>query len=133
MNTAEVFFQFEFEVEEGVDKDALARSIQERLEGIAMVDQADAMPEEMQMIGIDDVAIGIALGVVILRSSREGTEELTKLIRAVKELVAELKGVKTACTKVEVGDEQVPIDHMDNEKVRRLAEELQIGGNSEST
>lgn len=129
MDTAEVFFQFE--VEEGVDKDALARSIQERLGGMAMVDQADAMPEEMQMIGIDDVAIGIALGVVILRSSREGTEELTKLIRAVKELVAELKGVRTART--EVGDEQVPIDHMDDEKVRRLAEELNTGSNSEST
>jgi hypothetical protein len=118
MNTAEVFFQFE--VEEGVDKDSLAQSIQEHFEGMAIVQQAEAMPEEMQVIGIDDVAIGIALGVVVLRSSREGTEELTKLIKAVKELVAELKGVKTART--EVGDEQVPVGQMDDEKIQELAE-----------
>ena len=118
IDTAEVFF--EFEVEEGADRQTLARQIQERFQSSGLVQEAEATPQEVQLTGVEIVA-GIALGVAIVKGSREFTEELTKLIAAAQELVIEIKELRTGL--VEVGDEKVPLGQMDDAKVQTLAEE----------
>ena len=63
MDTAEVFFQFE--VESDADRNALAQWIQERMESLAIVQEAEATPDETRLTGAE-VAAGIALGVLIV-------------------------------------------------------------------
>lgn len=110
-----------FELAEGVDEldtERIADAVQQQLQALEPVAEAEAATEETRLTGVE-VAAGIAAAVLIVRSSRELVEELRKLIPAVQGLIADIRGLKGAT--VEVGNERVPIDHLTDEHLRRLA------------
>jgi hypothetical protein len=110
-----------FELAEGVDEldtERIADAVQQQLQALEPVAEAEAATEETRLTGVE-VAAGIAAAVLIVRSSRELVEELRKLIPAVRGLIADIRGLKGAT--VEVGNERVPIDHLTDEHLRRLA------------
>lgn len=116
MDETELFLHFE--VEDGADRDALAREIQARLEGLEGVGGAEAAPEETMLTGAEIVA-GIAVGIAVVRGARELTAELRQLLAEVNRLVGEVRGLKRAT--VEVGDERVPASAVSDAQVAALA------------
>jgi hypothetical protein len=101
----EVFLRFEFS--DGKDLEQAARLIQERLAGLDMVEEADAIPEETRLTGVEVVA-AIAVTVVIVRSSRELIQEVRKLIPEIQGLVGDVRGFLKSVT-AEVGAEKVQV------------------------
>jgi len=112
--SAEVIWQFE--LEDGADPEAVAAELRRRLAALQPVQEAAVSPPQEERTGVEILAV-IATAVVVLRTGRELTEELTLLIRAVRELVGEVKGVKGAA--VDVEGELVAVEEADP---RRLAE-----------
>ncbi|HEY4281158.1 MAG TPA: hypothetical protein VGM91_23290 [Conexibacter sp.] len=112
--SAEVMWQFE--LEEGADAGAVAVELQRRLSAFEPVEEAAVSPPQEERTGLEILAV-IATAVVVIRTGRQLTEELTGLIRAVRELVGEVKGVKSAAVDIE-GD-LIPVEKLE---ARRLAE-----------
>lgn len=116
MDGTEVFLHFE--VEEGADREAIARLLQERLGELESVREAEATPEETMLTGAEIVA-GIAVGLAIARGARDLTAEVRKVIAEVTALVREIHGLKRAL--VEVGPQRVPAEQIDDGQVAALA------------
>ena len=95
-------YTLQFELEDGVDADALAAEIQQRLAAVDGVEDADAEPMELRFGVAETVAI-IAASVVIIKSTRELVDEL-------KGLVESMSGLKEAY--VELRGERVPLDQV---------------------
>ena len=110
-----------FELEEpgaAGDQALLAAELQQRLGQLDDVEAAQAKPDEQRFTGVEIVA-GITAAVVIVRAGRELTEELTRLIPAIRALISEMKGIKGAT--VEVGDELVPLDQITDDQLGQIA------------
>ena len=96
----------------------LASELQRRLEQLDEVQAVQAKAEEQRFTGIE-IAAGITAAVVVVRAGRELTEELTRLIPAIRALIAEIKGITGAA--VEIDDEIVPLEEVTDEQLKQLA------------
>ena len=100
------------------DAPQLATELQQRLEQLDQVEAVQAKAEEQRFTGVEIVA-GITAAVVVVRAGRELTEELTRLIPAIRALIAEIKGIKGAT--VEIDDELVPLEQVTDQQLEQLA------------
>ncbi len=91
MDTPE--FELDIYVTFAKDTDLLqtAQIIEERLQQLPMVNQVEAVPEQLRMTGVEVVA-AIAIVVLALRGSRQAVKELHELIRELRSLVQDLGG-----------------------------------------
>jgi len=113
---AEVLLRFELSDKKELEQ--TAQLIQERLTALEMIEEAEAVPEETRLTGVE-VGAAIAAAVVIVRSGRELVEELRKLIPQIKGLIGEIRGLKDVF--VEVGDERVSIAQIADVHIQQLA------------
>jgi NurA-like 5'-3' nuclease len=112
---------FHLEVEEGTDREAVAREIQEKLLQIAEVEDAGARPVNSRVTGVE-IAAGIVVVVAIVKGANEVTDELNKLLPKIKDLIINIKEIKKVV--VEVGDESVDIEKADEAVIEQLAENM---------
>lgn len=116
MDTTEVYFHVE--VDEGVDRHAVAAELQRRVAALENVAESEATPDETQLTGAEIVA-GIALGVAVIKGGKQLTVELKSLIDAVAEAVRSIHGLKKAV--VELSDRTVPLEEVGEGEVAALA------------
>ena len=107
-----------FDVTTGADTTAAARTLQERLGALPMVEEAEALPQESRVTGLE-IAGAISAAVIIVRHGRELVTELRKLIPEVKKLVQEIKGLKAPS--VEIGARRVRLDEITESDLEELA------------
>lgn len=114
----EVILHIEFS--DNVDTEETAQLIQNRLSKLEMVEEVEALPDEPRLTGVE-VAGAIAVGIVIIRSSREMIQELRKLIPEIKGLISDIREPKDIS--VEVGREElVPISQLTDAHLQQLAQ-----------
>ena len=87
--------EFELDICVTFEKDTdllqTAQIIEERLQQLPMVNQIEAMPEQLRMTGVEVVA-AITIAVLALRGSRQAVKELHELIRELRSLFQDLGG-----------------------------------------
>jgi hypothetical protein len=81
-----------FEFEEGIDLDAVAQKIKERLQKVEGIEDAAVLPEEAQVTGPEVVAVVVAT-IAVLPQITKGVQELRKLMVEIKGLLGDL-GIK---------------------------------------
>ena len=107
-----------FEVTDSKEAPATAQALEKRLGQLPGVSEAEALPEESRLTGLEIVG-AISAAVVIVRHGRELVTELNKLLPELKKLVGEVKGLKNAF--VEVGPKRVALDQLTAADIEELA------------
>jgi copper chaperone CopZ len=114
----EIALRFEFD--KGTDLAQAADAIRERLSNVDGVSGVYADPEEPRITGLEIVA-AIAVTIEVVQSVRRGVTELRKLLRELKALSSEVRGVQNV--KLEVGKRKVPIGDVGEDDLKELADE----------
>lgn len=110
---------FEFADESRLDETAL--TIQERLSGIDVVNEVEAIPEESSRSTGLEIAAAIGVTVLIVRGGRELVEEIRKLVTEVKKLMVEFQDLKYVY--INLGNQRISLDELSEEQYQQLAEE----------
>jgi hypothetical protein len=116
MDASTLYFRFEFE--DGADGEALARELQNRLARLDTVAEASAREERMRITGAEVVA-AIAVGVLVVRGSRQLVQEINLLLTEVAGMVRNIKGLTSGS--VEVDGRAVALAEVDEKDVATLA------------
>jgi hypothetical protein len=109
-----------FEFEPGTDLDAAARVIRERLARLDMVAAVDARPDDARITGLEIVG-AIAVGVQIVRGTREFVAEARRLIAQLKGLSADIAGLRTIA--LDAGPKPITIDQVTDNDIAQLIDE----------
>jgi len=107
----------QFDVDDNANEEQIAHEIGTVLNNLEMVAEADAMPGERRVTGMEVVAI-IAAVALAVKSGREIAEELPRLIEALRDLPRRIRGLKAA--KVEIEGHWVNLDEVSKEQLYRL-------------
>lgn len=107
-----------FELADREEAATVAQALEKRLGQLPGVAEAEALPEESRLTGLEIVG-AISAAVVVVRHGRELVTELNKLLPELRKLVGEIKGLKNAF--VEVGAKRVPLDQLTQAQVEELA------------
>jgi hypothetical protein len=109
-DTQEHVFRFHFLLSDGADRAGVTAVLRERLAKLDDVAELTVSPGTTRAIDPLSVAAAIGVSVLIVKQTAEGVEALTRLIQAVKKLVAEIEGVSEA--RLEVGDQVRRVDDL---------------------
>ncbi len=109
-DTREHVFTFHFLLSDGADRAAVASVLSERLAKVDDVAELSVSPGTTRVLDPLSVAAAVGVSVLIVKQTAEGVEALTRLIQAVKKLVAEIEGVSEA--RLEVGDQVRRVDDL---------------------
>jgi len=109
----------QFDVDDNANEEQIAHEISTLLNSLNMVAEADTMPGEKRMTGMEVAAI-IAAVALVIKSSREIAEELPRLIEALRDFPRKIRGLKTA--KVEVEGQWINLEKISKEQLNRLIE-----------
>jgi hypothetical protein len=109
-----------FEFESGTDLNAAARVIRERLAALDPVAAVDARPEDARMTGLEIVG-AIAVGVEILRGTRQLVAGVRRLIAEVRGLRGDIAGLRTIV--LDAGPKPIAIDDVTDNDIKQLIDE----------
>ena len=107
-----------FELADGTEAAPTAQALEQGLARLPGVSEAEALPDETRLTGLEIVG-AISAAVVILRKGRELVTELNALLPELRKMVKGVKGLKNAF--VEVGSKRVPIDQLTAAHLEQLA------------
>lgn len=107
-----------FDVDGNADAAAVARALQDRLGKLPMVSEAEALPDETRLTGLEIVA-AISAAVIVVKKGRELVGELRQLIPEIHKLVQEIKGLKGPS--VEIGARRVRLENLTEDDLQELA------------
>jgi hypothetical protein len=109
-----------FEFADGTGLKQAAPKIEDRLRRVEAVKEVEAIPAtDMRFTGAE-VAAAIAVTAMVARSGRDVVAEIRKLVVEVKGLLGDLHDLKNVY--VELGKKRVPIEKLDAQALRELAE-----------
>lgn len=108
----EYLVNFQFDVEPGADRDAIAATLREELARVQDVDGLELTTAGTRAIAIDPMtlAAGISVGVLVVKQTTEALHALTALVAAIRKLKGEVKGLKEA--RLEVGAQVRNLDDL---------------------
>lgn len=109
-----------FEFSQDGDLDQVARTLEQRIAQLQMVDEVESVPEKMKLTGVE-IASAIGVTVLVVKGSREVIGELRKLVAEIKGLIGELRNLKDVS--IDVGDERVGLDALNDGHLRRLEQD----------
>jgi hypothetical protein len=109
-----------FEFEPGTDLDATARIIKKRVAALKTVAAVDARPDDARISGLEIVG-AIAVGVQIVRGSRQLVAEVRRLIADLKGLRGSIAGLRTIA--LDASPKPLAIDHVTDTDIALLIEE----------
>lgn len=115
--TNEYLVNFEFVLEDGADQAAVRALLKERLAKLDGVEQAKV--DGATRFDHATVVAAISVGVLLIDKSASAVEAMRKLVRAVRELADEIKGVKGA--RVQVAGSVVKVDGIADKDLERAA------------
>lgn len=107
-----------FEFEDDGELSQAAETIEERLRSLEVVEQAQASPEEPDRFGGMEIVAAIGVAVLLVRGSRELTEEARKLVAEVKKLMVEVHDLKEVY--VNLGNQRIPIEELTEDQYEQL-------------
>lgn len=119
-STDQYLFRFQFVLDDEADQEAVAALVRRRLAELGDVEKIQVLPGRTR--AVDPVLIVQSLGaaVVVLKGTTEAVEALRKLIKAVRELGAEIKQIRG--TRIEVGDTVRRADELDDADLLKAVE-----------
>lgn len=115
----EINIHIEFE-ENTADLDGLAEQLQAKMKALPMVEDAEAIHEQMRSVSGPELVAIIGATILVIRSGRELSEELRKVVGEVQAWVAMYKEARRAT--IDIGDKRYSIDELMEIHFKRLEE-----------